>query len=153
VRLLCGVVPWNQDLKIGSSAAKCFVAWLLDGLTPELGSSKAFSNVRPTASTSSRGPSFPSLAWPPSFASIILSFFSPFSSSSPLTFLTTPLSLTTHYSLILIPFPGGSPAGHVFLHHNHCPITASLLSGLARHLMYPLARTDGGAIRVTSLAS
>jgi hypothetical protein len=38
--------------KIGSGAAKCFVAWLLDGLfSPGSGSSKAFSSVRSTASS------------------------------------------------------------------------------------------------------
>jgi hypothetical protein len=46
-------VAWsygNAQEKIGSSAAKCFVAWLLDGL-PRWGSSKAFSSRRSTGST------------------------------------------------------------------------------------------------------
>ena len=127
--------------------------WLLDGLSPRSGSSEAFSSIWSTTLFSLAVLLSLHWPWPPSFAFIIHSFFSPFFSSPPLTFLTILLILTTPYSLILIPFPGRSPAGHVVLRHHRCPITASLLSGSARHLMYPPAWTDGGAIRVTSLAS
>ena len=147
------VVSSNLAGKDWKRRREVFHGWLLDGLPARYSSSKAFFSVWSTASFSPRGPSFPRLAWPPSFAFFILSLFSPFSSSPPLTFLTILLTFTTPYNLILIPFPGRSTAGHVVLHHNRCPITASLLSGLTHHPMYPLARTDGGAIRMTSSAS
>ena len=120
--------------------------------SPRLGYLKAFSSDRSTPSPSPAALLSLDWPWPPSFPFIILSFFSPLSSSPPLTFLTI-LTLTTPYTLIIIRFPGRSPAGHVVLHHNPCPPTASLLSGLTRHPMYPPARTGGGAIRMTSLAS
>lgn len=129
--------------RIGSTTAR-FVAWA------QMGSSNAFFNVWDCLAIPLAALPAPSCSLP--FLFTFLYFFCPFSSSLPLIFLTI-LAFTISFSTTLSSFHGRSPAGHAVLRHLRCPPTASLLLDSKRHLKYPPAWTDGGAIRSTSLVS